>query len=139
MTGSPDASRRFWLRVPLAALYLAAGIFHVFAPHGFVAITPSWVPHPEQVIFLIGLFELAASVALFIPRLRWWAGVALAAYALAVWPANFKHAFEHIVIPPIPDSWWYHGPRLALQPALIWWALYAGEVIDWPWRRAEDV
>ena len=125
------------MRWCLVVLYVAAGIGHVYAPSGFVSITPAWVPFPEQVIFLTGVFELTASTALFVPQLRWYAGVALALYALAVWPANFKHAFDHIVIPPIPDSWWYHGPRLALQPVLIWWALYATNVIDWPWRKTD--
>ena len=23
----------------------------------------------------------------------------------------------------------------ALQPVIIWWALYCAEVIDWPWRN----
>ena len=39
--------------------------------------------------------------------------------------------------PPLPDSWWYHAPRLALQPVLVWWALFAGGVADWPLRGAE--
>jgi len=41
----------------------------------------------------------------------------------------------HIVLPPIPDSWWYHAPRLALQPVIAWWALFCAGVTDWPWRR----
>jgi len=68
--------------------------------------------------------------------LRWWAGVALAAYAVCVWPANFKHAIDAVELPYIPDGWLYHGPRLAFQPVLIWWALYCAEIIDWPRRRA---
>ena len=45
---------------------------------------------------------------------------------------NIKHAFDGVVIAPIPDSWWYHAPRLALQPVLVWWALFCSGVIDWP-------
>jgi hypothetical protein len=59
----------------------------------------------------------------------------LALYALGVWAANIKHALEGIDLPPISHSWLYHGPRLALQPVLIRWALYCAGVIDWPWRR----
>ena len=29
----------------------------------------------------------------------------------------------------------YHIPRLAAQPVLIWLALWASEVTDWPWKR----
>jgi uncharacterized membrane protein len=124
------------MRWVLAAFYVAAGIAHLWAPDKLLAITPSWVPFAPQVIFATGLCELAGAIALVTRPLRWWAGVALTAYALCVWPANFKHAIDHIDLPYIADSWLYHGPRLALQPVLIWWALYGADVIDWTWRRA---
>ena len=117
-------------------IYAAAGIGYLWAPDKFLAITPSWVPFAPQVIFITGLCELAGAVALVTRPRRWWAGVAFAAYALCVWPANFKHAIDGIDLPHFTNSWYYHGPRLAFQPVLIWWALFAAEVIDWPWRRA---
>jgi uncharacterized membrane protein len=121
-----------WL---MAALYALAGAGHVLDPGAFLPIVPDWVPFAREIIVLTGLCELAGTVALLTPRLRRVAGIMLALYALCVWPANFKHAFEHIAVPPIPDSWWYHAPRLALQPVLIWWALFCSGVVDWPWRR----
>jgi len=33
-------------------------------------------------------------------------------------------------------GWGYHAPRLALQPVLVWWALFCAGVVDWPWRGA---
>jgi uncharacterized membrane protein len=85
-------------------------------------------------VLATGVLELIFAAALLIPRLRKLTGIAIALYVIAVWPANIKHAVEHIVLPPIPDSWWYHAPRLALQPVLAWWALYAARVTDWPLR-----
>lgn len=123
------------MRFVLAALYLAAGLGHLLVPDKFLAITPAWVPFAKQVILVTGVCEIAGAIALLTKRLRWWAGVAFALYAICVWPANIKHAVEGVVLPPIPNSWLYHAPRLALQPVLIWWALYCAEVIDWPWRR----
>ena len=122
-----------WL---MAAFYIAAGIGHLLGPDAFLPIVPDWVPLPREVLLVTGVCELAGAAALLTMRLRWLAGVMLALYALCVFPANIKHAIEHIVVPPIPDSWWYHGPRLALQPVLIWWALFCAGVIDWPWRRS---
>jgi uncharacterized membrane protein len=52
-----------------------------------------------------------------------------------VWAASIKQVLEGIDLPPIPNSWLYHGPRLALQPVLIWWALNCAGVIDWTRRR----
>lgn len=123
------------MRFALAALYIAAGFAHLAVPDRFLAITPSWVPFPVEIILITGVGEIAGSIALLTTPLRWWAGVAFALYALCVWPANIKHALEGIDLPPIPNSWLYHGPRLVLQPVLIWWALYCADVITWPWQR----
>lgn len=123
------------MRWILAAFFAAAGVAHLYAPDKLLAMTPSWVPFAPKLILVTGLCELAGAVALVTRPLRWWAGIALALYSLCVWPANIKHAIEGIDIAGIPSSWWYHGPRLAAQPLIIWWALYCAEVIDWPWRR----
>ena len=131
----PRGHRRAVLRWVLAAFYAAAGVAHLWVPEKMLLIVPAWVPSPLQVILATGMFELLAATALVTKPLRWWAGVGLALYALCVWPANFKHALDGIEMPLIGNSWWYHAPRLALQPVIIWAALYAAGVIDWPWRR----
>lgn len=117
-----------WL---LAAIYLVAGVIHVRSPAGFVAITPAWVPVPEKVVLLTGLCEVAGAVALaLIPRLRRAAGIALAAYAVCVFPANINHAINDIAVGGTHMSWWYHGPRLLFQPVFVWWALWVGGITN---------
>lgn len=127
-------------RFVLAAVYAVAGYSHITRPDGFLAITPGWVLWPEKVIFWTGVAEIAGAIGLMIPaRLigwpRRWAGIGLALYALCVWPANINHAVNNIAIGGAHLSWWYHGPRLAAQPLIIWWALWASGAIDWPFRR----
>jgi len=123
------------MRWIMAVFYTIAGVAHLAAPDKFLTITPDWVPLAPQVILATGMCELAGAAALITKPLRWWAGLAQAAYALCVWPANFKHAIDGIDLPYLSSSWLYHGPRLALQPVIIWWALYCADLIDWPWRR----
>ena len=123
------------MRWIIAAVYVGAGIAHLTLPDALLSITPAWVPFAPQVIFVTGLFEFAASAALVTKPLRYWAGIAMAVYALCVWPANFKHAIDGINLPGISGSLWYHVPRLAFQPVIVWWALFSAGVIDWPWRR----
>ncbi len=118
----------------MALFYVAAGILHLAAPDGFLMITPGWVPFPRVVIFLTGLAEIAGSIGLFPARTRRAAGIMLALYAACVFPANLKHVIDGIAVPGLPQGWWYHGPRLALQPVLVWWALFCAGVIDWPCR-----
>jgi uncharacterized membrane protein len=125
------------MRWAMAALYLAAGILHVTSPDAFLPIVPDWVPFARNVVLATGICELAGAVGLFLPFFRKAAGIAFALYAICVFPANIKHAFDHVQIAGIPDSWWYHGPRLALQPVLVWWALFCTHVVDWPWRHGQ--
>ena len=121
-----------WL---LAALYIVAGLLHLYTPDTFLLITPDWVPHPRAVILGTGLCEIAGAVGLLTHRLRRAAGVALALYAVCVVPANIKHALDGLPVGQVQLGWWYHGPRLAFQPVLAWWALFAGEVVSWPFGR----
>lgn len=129
---SPVRTRLRWL---LALIYFAAGVIHIRSPGGFVAITPDWVPSPHAVVFWTGVAEIAGAIGLMIPRLRRAAGIGLALYALCVWPANFNHALGDIAIGGTRLPWAYHGPRLMLQPLIIWWALWVGGVTDWPFRK----
>ena len=119
-------------RFALSLFYAVAGFYHLVSPEPFLRITPRFVPYPEMVILLTGLCEIAGAVALHIPALRRTAGLLLALYAVCVWPANFKHAFEGIELDALPTSWWYHGPRLALQPVLVALTLWAS---DWLGKR----
>ena len=125
------------LRLLLALAYLVAGLAHLRTPGGFLQITPAGVPYPEAVVALTGVAEIAGAIGLMIPRLRYAAGVGLALYALCVWPANMNHALNDIAIGGRDLSWWYHGPRLVMQPVIIWLALWVGHVTDWPFRKTD--
>ena len=130
-----DSRPRRIARAVLAFAYLIAGVAHLRSPGGFIAITPDWVPYPATVIWLTGIAEIAGSIGLMLPPFRRAAGIGLALYALCVWPANIHHALSDIPLNGVHLSWWYHGPRLALQPVIIWWALWASGVTDWPFAR----
>lgn len=138
---SPDepaslrARLRRGLRLLLIAAFLYAGYVHVTRPDFFLPIVPDWVPSPRETVTLTGWCELAGALGLAAPRVRRLAGVMLALYAVCVFPANIKHAFEHVKVGNGTLGWWYHAPRLAFQPVIIWWCLFAGEVIDWPMRE----
>jgi len=120
------------LRLVLAAFYVAAGVLHIASPGGFVKIVPPTIPAPGAVVAFTGVCEIAGAIGLLVPKTRMWAGRMLALYALCVWPANLYHALAGVHVPPLPDSWWYHGPRLVFQPVLIWAALFAGGAVRWP-------
>ncbi len=126
------------MRWAMATVYFVAGVLHLRRPEAFLPIMPDWVPTPREVILFTGACEIAGALALVTRPLRWWAGVMLALYAVGVFPANIKHAFYNVQLPQFPTSWWYHGPRLVLQPVLVWWALYSAGVVNWPFARRVD-
>lgn len=135
VSAATSGKMREALRWALVVVYAGAGLLHLKSPHAFEQIVPPWVPQPHLVVLATGVAELVGAAGLIIGRLRWMAGVGLAAYAVCVWPANFHHAIAHVAIGGVTLGWAYHGPRLLFQPVLIWAALFAGKVIDWPLSR----
>ena len=122
-------------RWSLIAVYVTIGRVHRLRTDAMLPIMPGWVPWPRQVLLATGVCELLGAAGLALPPLRRFAGVMLALYAVCVFPANVHHALDHVRVGGLPSSWWYHGPRLLFQPVFVWWALWAGEVIDWPFGR----
>ncbi|MEI6485840.1 MAG: DoxX family protein [Sphingomonadales bacterium] len=133
MNGETQARRI--ARLVLAIAYFAVGIVHLNSPEGFLPIVPDWVPWPRAVVLATGVAEIAGAIGLMIPRLRRAAAWGLAAYAVCVFPANIKHAVDGVVVAGVALGWAYHGPRLLAQPVIVWWALWAGGITDWPFRR----
>ena len=125
------------LRLLLAAFYGFAGYMHLVKPEPFLSIMPSAVPMPEAVVFWTGVAEIAGAIALaqqFNLKLRQAAGIGLALYALCVWPANINHFAMDMAREDSGLGLAYHIPRMILQPVIIVWALWAGEVV---FRRTE--
>lgn len=129
---------RFALRVALALFYFGAGALHLAAPEPFVKITPAFVPWPEAIVAFTGLCEIAGAIGLLTRRLRAAAAIGLALYAACVFPANVNHALAGIDVGGLPRSWWYHGPRLAFQPILVWLPLFAANLVTWPLRARRE-
>ena len=125
---------RLVLRWLLVGIYLLAGGLHLLVPRAFLSIVPGWVPRPAQTVLLTGLCELAGAAGLMLPRWRRLAAIMLAAYAVCVFPANIKHAIDGLAYGRNHLGVAYHVPRLLLQPVIVWWTLFAGEVIGWPSR-----
>lgn len=133
-TGSDESRGQRIARWLLILFYGSAGVMHLVATAAFVRIVPNWVPQPWAVVIATGLCELAGAAGLMTSRWRRAAGWGLATYALCVWPANVKHAIDSHFVPG-----WYHYPRLVLQPAIIWWALWAADVTRWPFASRRSV
>lgn len=123
---------RACMRLALALALMFFGADHLLVPERYLPMIESWLPHPELVVGLTGLCEIAGGLGLLIPRLRRAAGAVLGVYFIAVFPANVHNALQGLNVQGLPASDWYYWVRLGFQPLAVWWALFCSGLIDWP-------
>jgi len=132
---------RALLRLLLASLYAIAGVLHIVAPRPFLSIMPGGLLDPEAIVLLTGIAELLGAIALaqgWSSKLRRAGAIGLALYAVCVFPANMNHFALDMARPDNGLGLAYHIPRMFAQPIIVWWALWAGGVTDWPFRRRHN-
>jgi uncharacterized membrane protein len=111
------------VRIVLAAAFVAMGVLHFVpsAARGMAAIIPpalrgSDPRTPRRLVALTGVCEIAGGIGLLVPPVQTLAGILLAVFLVAVFPANAFAArhperFGRLAIP-----FW---PRLVGQVVLI--------------------
>jgi uncharacterized membrane protein len=107
----------------VALFFLIGGQAHFTKTAFFVSIVPPYVPFPLAAVYVSGVFELIGAVAVWIPRLRSWAGIGLFALTICVTPANIYMWMNPQLFPDISPS--VLGWRLVAQVVLlviIWWS-----------------
>ncbi|MCH2487059.1 MAG: DoxX family protein [Erythrobacter sp.] len=129
------------LRLVLAFFYVAAGLLHLLAPRPFLSIMPGGLPYPDEIVLVTGVAEIVGAAALAQTRsmpLRRAGAIGLALYAVCVFPANINHFAIDMARPDRGLGLAYHIPRMIAQPIIVWWALWAGGVTNWPLRRRQS-
>jgi uncharacterized membrane protein len=124
------------MRLGLVAGLFVFGIDHLVTPERYVAMIEGFLPVPHFFAVFTGLCEIAGAIGLLLPATRRLAGLALAAYFVAVFPANIANAVGGLNVEGLPQAEWYYWMRLAVQPVFIWWALVAGGNIGLRRRKA---
>lgn len=120
-------------RLSLGVLFVGAGILHLVAPEGYVAVIPPGYPSPRVLVLWSGVAELAGGLGLLVPlpAVRRWAGGGLVTLLVAVYPANVHMALT--MEAPLGLFW----ARLALQGVLVAWVLRAsGALVQSPSRNS---
>lgn len=124
------------MRLSLAAALIFFGFDHLITPQRYLPMMPSAIPYPLQIVYFTGLCEIAGAIGLLIPRLRVLAGIMLALYFVAVFPANIRNALYGLDVDGLPSERWYYWARLPFQPLVIAWVLYCSGAWDRLRRRA---
>ena len=108
-----------------ALAMVGIGAMHFLRPAPFLRIMPPWLPYPLFLVYFTGVWEIAGGVGLLWERTRAYAGWALIALYLAVFPANIHQAVHQIQFEggdPIPVwAMWARLPFQALFIAWAWW------------------
>lgn len=133
--------RRTWtstlravLRLALAAFMLIAGIGHLVSTDSFLGQVPTWLPQRTLIVVVSGFVEIGFALALvLLPRRRRQVGWALAAFFVVVFPGNLYQAIAGTDAFGL-DTQTARWARLAFQPVLVVWALWASGA----WPRARD-
>jgi uncharacterized membrane protein len=125
LVASGRLDRRDQARAALAAGMAVAGVAHFAMPTPFVQHLPPWVPGRLELVYVSGAAEIALGASLVGPS-RWHAvaGRTLAAYLLAVFPANIYVAVASVDVVGQPGGP-YPWLRLPLQFLFIWLALWS--------------
>jgi len=100
------------------------GLSHFYKFRDLLRIVPSWVPYPQQTVYLTGVLEILFAFGLLIPSLRFAAGIAVVLFFIAVFPANLNKAIHRIHVPGTLSTTVLSWVRLAYQPLFILWTLY---------------
>lgn len=125
------------MRFALAIALIAVGTDHWANPGRYLAMMPPWVPLHYEMVLLTGAAEIAGALGILVRKTRSLAGLALAVYFVAVFPANIHNALNGLAVEGLPQAAWYYWARLPFQPLAIWWALFSAELIRWPLRAQE--
>jgi len=119
------SSLRTAVRIGVAIILAGAGVGHFTSPRPFIEHLPAFVPLRGELVAFTGAVELALAIGLLGPR-RWHrpVGLAVAAYLLAVLPANVYAAVSQVPIEGVPNGW-IRWARLPLQIPMIAAALWS--------------
>jgi uncharacterized membrane protein len=111
------------LRYVLGAGFAIAGISHFAYAPLYARIIPPSLPHPEVLVAVSGLCEIAGGIGVLIPRVRKAAGIGLIMLLIAVFPSNVYMAlhperFGDIASPMVLYA---RLPLQALFVVWVWW------------------
>lgn len=112
-------------RIALGLAMGVVGILHIVEPSPFVQHLPTRLPGRLGLVYATGVLEIALGAALVATRgrRRQATGLALAAFLIAVFPANVYVAISGVEVDGQPGGI-YPWLRLPMQALFIWLALW---------------
>ena len=114
-------------RIALAATLLFTSLGHFLYTKGMAMMLPDFIPFRVEIVYLTGLIEIAAAIAIFIPNLMFLTGILLMVFLVLILPANICAAIKQLNYETgtfdgkgIAYLWF----RIPFQVLLLWWTYF---------------
>lgn len=111
-------------RIAMSVMLVFTAVGHFKFDKGMILMIPDIIPYKKEIVFLTGLFEIAAAIGLLIPVTRVWTGYLLIAFFILILPANIFSAIKQVDY----QNGTFNGPglgylwfRIPLQLLFIAW------------------
>ena len=111
-------------RIAVALVFVFTSVGHFIKTQAMVQMLPPWVPMRVPLVYLTGVFELLAAVAILIPSVSRQTGIALCIFLLLILPSNVYAAFQRVEFGGHRAGPIYLLVRVPLQLFLIGWVYW---------------
>jgi uncharacterized membrane protein len=108
-------------RIGIALVFLFTGVGHFVKTEAMSQMLPPWVPRRVLLIYLTGVFELLAGLAVLVPQLARPDGILLCLFLIAILPSNVYAAFRRVDFGGHAAGPIYLVARIPLQFFLMGW------------------
>ncbi|MEY4941263.1 MAG: hypothetical protein RIQ93_2998 [Verrucomicrobiota bacterium] len=111
-------------RAGIALVFAFTGVGHFIKTAAMTQMIPAWVPMRLPLIYITGIFELFAAVAILVTPLSRHVGVALGVFLLLIIPSNIYAAWQRVDFGGHAAGPVYLLVRIPLQLFLIGWVYW---------------
>jgi uncharacterized membrane protein len=83
-------------RIAMCVMLISTGLAHFVYTNGMMMMLPGFIPFRKALVYITGIMEIAAAVALLVPSLQFATAVFLLLFFIVLLPANIYAAYNHI-------------------------------------------
>lgn len=112
--------------ISMGIMLLFTGVAHFFKTEEMVAMMPDFVPFKRVVVYVTGLLEIGAALALIFQVKTRLVSMLLIAFFIAVLPANVIGSMKKVSLGGMEYGTAYLYFRIPFQLLIIWWVYYFG-------------
>lgn len=110
----------------MCVMLLMTASGHFIFSEGMTMMLPDFIPFKSEVVFLTGILEIGAAIALLIPLLRYPISILLIVFFACLLPANIQAALKNVDYQNATyngygvNYLWFRVPLQALFIAWVW-------------------